>query len=762
MDVLTSSPERTFSRPRLIRCAFVVVVLSLLAGCSTTEPERQWLPDPFHKPEVGTGALGRSEANVWAQDVSKNIAVHETPKPPTARTRAGEPAPAPILADPDAAVASISLENMPLGQFANAIFGDILKRNVSIDPQVLKRADLVTFRTGKPQSADQIFAAATALLKSYGVVVNDYNSTVRVMQDAAQTGILPEIRRGRASADIPAGLRPVFFFVELENTNVAQTTRWLRTLFQSALTIQDDPQRNALLLSGQSDTVEAAKDAIQLLDQPLMRGRVSARIAPAFWSADEMARRLVDLLQAEGYSAAVNAGANTPILVLPIAPINSVIVFASSEETLQHVVQWARELDQTPRGRAGNFITYNVRNTDATELASTLSAVMGMQDKIAADPSSPGAAALAANASRVVVNPSSNSLIIKTTPAEFQQWYALLQELDRPARSALIMATVAEVRLTEGQNYNFLWALKDFRVGSYEGSLGTTNIDLGSGGSESSSDSGSNVASGPLRFTLATLAGDTRVLLTALASHDHVKVLSNPSLVARSGQSATIQVGQQVPILTSQISNSDTSGVQQTIQYRDTGVILKVKPVIHAGGRIDLDISQEVSSAGATSAGVETTPTISTRKVETKASVSDGNTLLIGGLIQESKSNNNAGIPYLKDLPVIGNLFKTSAGESTDRTELVVLLTPYVIEDDFDARAITRAFKGQFSWAKGGVITSTVRSPQPSGSPADPVTEGEGSGDVAVPQEGASAQTVAPTQQPAKQEGGAAVSTPLP
>jgi general secretion pathway protein D len=628
----------------------------------------------------------------------KATSFFQTPKPPVGQRKTAGSAPPPLspTKSSEGPVATVNLDSMPLPQFVMAVFGAILKRNVSMDPAVAQRADMVSLRTGKPQTEEQIFAAAQAVLRSYGLAVSEFNGLVRVVPESGQTGYLPEIRRGRAMPDVPAGLRPIFYLVELENTNVAQVVTWLRTLFPGRLTATDDAARNSILLSGQSDTVTAALEAIQLLDQPLMRGRLSARIAPVFWSADEMAKRLVEMLNAEGYFAAQAATAQAPILVLPIGPTNSVIVFAASQDVLNHVLRWAQELDQSPQGRGSGYINYYVRNTDATELATTLKEVLG--ESVAATTQATGTAAAPAasrGASKVVVNKAANSLIIKTTPAEYQQWYGLLQELDRPSRTALLMATVAEVRLTDAEQFGFQWMLKQFQSHGYNVNTGVT----------SAPGETSSVASGTFRIALATLSGDPRVLLTALASSNKIRILSNPSIMARSGESATIQVGQEVPILTSQISNANTgtttgTGIQQTIQYRSTGVILKVKPVVHAGGRIDIDVAQEVSAAQLNETGVNTSPIILTRKVETKLSVTDGNTILLGGLIQEQRTKGNAGIPYLKDIPYVGGIFRSSNSDNAERTELVILLTPYVVEDDFDARSVTEAFRNQFSWAQ--------------------------------------------------------------
>lgn len=625
---------------------------------------------------------------------------YQTPKPPAStRSTAGNGAPpVPAAKESEGPVVTVNLESMPLPQFVTAIYGTILKRNVSMDPQVAQRADMVSLRTGKPQTEEQIFAAAQAVLRSYGLAVSEFNGLVRVVPESAQTGYLPEIRRGRAMPDVPAGLRPIFYLAELENNNVANMGNWLKTLFPARLTVTEDILRNSIMLSGQSDTVTAALEALQLLDQPMMRGRLSARIAPVFWSADELAKRLVEMLSAEGYAAATTATATAPILVLPVGPVNSVVVFAANQEVLNHVLHWAEELDQSPPGRGSGYVHYLVRNTDATDLAATLKEVMGESSSVASvAPAAQGAAGAlvpSRSGSKVVVNKAANSLIIKTTPAEYQQWYGLLQELDRPARTALIMATVAEVRLTDSEQFGFQWMLKQFQSNGY----------LVNTGVSSSPGSSSSVAAGTFRMALASLSGDPRVLLTALASSNKIRILSNPSVMARNGESATIQVGQEVPILTSQISNANTgteagTGIQQTIQYRSTGVILKVTPVIHAGGRIEIDVAQEVSAAQLNETGVNSSPIILTRKLDTKLTITDGNTILLGGLISEQMTQGNAGIPYLKDIPYLGALFRTSMSENRERTELVILLTPYVVEDDFDARSVTDAFRDQFSWA---------------------------------------------------------------
>jgi general secretion pathway protein D len=191
--------------------------------------------------------------------------------------------------------------------------------------------------------------------------------------------------------------------------------------------------------------------------------------------------------------------------------------------------------------------------------------------------------------------------------------------------------------------------------------------------------------------------------------------------VARNGETATIQVGEEVPIVTSQQTNAATAGtgVLQTIQYRSTGVILRVRPVIHIGGRVELDVSQEVSAAQRTTTGVNISPTFLTRKVESKLSLADGATVLLGGLISQQDNKGESGVPLLKDIPIVGQAFRTNTG-TTERTELLVLITPYVIGNDYEARAITDAFRSQLGpWAATGrplmLSPPLVGQPAPSG-----------------------------------------------
>ena len=666
----------------------------LISGCAIEAP---MIPPPLELPKRAAEYSTLQQENEQTRELAMRVG--ETPKPPAPeRLQTGKPAPAQSVTAEKADIV-LSFEQIPLPSFIQAVYAAILKKNVSLDPAVTSRKDLVTLRTGDKQTPSQVEAATRLLLKSYGIAVIDIGGLIRVVPDNASLGYLPEIRRGRALPETPLPLRPVFQLVELQAVRNTDVANWIRAMFGDKVKLQEDSSRNAILLNGNGDDVMAALEAIQVLDQPLMKGRQSIRITPQFWSADELARKLGEILQTEGYgtSTKIDSGITQPVTLLPVAGANAVFAFSGSDKILDHVVAWAKELDKpNEKGAGRNIFSYQVKYTDAETLAKTMQQLLGgAAPGTGVVPVAGGTAPQgAARPAQVVVDRGSNTLIFTGQSEDYGGIRNLLQTLDRPARQALIEVTVAEVSLTNDSQLGIEWLAKEANLTKGQSYTGGT---LG----------GLSIGSSGFNFRLLDNAGDVRLVLNALASSNRATILSSPRVVARNGETATIQVGQEVPIISSQqlattstALSATTTTVPQSIQYKNTGVILNVKPVIHSGDRVDLDVSQEVSTAQATTTGVSTSPTFSTRKVQTKLSLRNGATILLGGLMSSNKSDGNAGIPLLKDIPVLGQLFRNNTGKS-DRTELIVLITPYIIEGDNDAQAVTEAFRKQLGeWAR--------------------------------------------------------------
>jgi general secretion pathway protein D len=725
------STPRRIRRPRTalsIGLLAQVVASIALSGCAT--PDERLIPAALiAKPETLPDAVARPAPGA-AKDGAK-VAVTATPQlPQPSRLSTVKPP----LVDDDKSPATLTMmfDQLPLPSFINVVFGAMLKKNFSIDPAVALRTDLVTLRTGKPQRPQEVIDTATTLLKSFGVSVTEMGGFYRIAPDNSASAYAPEIRRGRAQPDVPLPLRPVFNLVEMSAVRSSDVSGWLKAMFGARLTVQDDASRNALMISGQATDITAALEAIQVLDQPLMRGRHSRFITPASLSAEDLSRKLTEILAAEGYVAG-GAASGLPISLIPIAAANSLLIFAVDPLVLAHVVDWAKKLDalgNDPK-KGGRFFAYRVKYSDAQNMAKTMQEVMSgtgttTQSSTVLVPGMRviGDAPVVKPPGRIVVNAATNTLIFTSTADEYEQILAIMRELDQPAKSALIEVTVAEVRVSDQKQLGIDWNL----LGATVDGRAVTGGTLGAVG----------VSTGGFSMSFLNNVGAVRANLNALASANRANILSTPRVMARNGESATIQVGQEVPIVTSQQSSGITNtsggavspGVLQTIQYRSAGVILKVKPVIFAGNRIELEVSQEVSTAGATTTGVTTSPTFSSRKIETKLSIRDGATVLLGGLISSSDSAGNTGVPLLKDLPGVGQLFRSNT-DSRDKTELIVLITPYVIDDDLVAEQVTQAFRNQLgAWAQSAPAPKPIEqvarpaaiSPEQMLAPAQPET----------------------------------------
>lgn len=668
----------------------------ILSACAPIVPT---IPQPLN-----ANTSVKDGSNLPVDTGTRELQVSPAPRPPAVAEPKGEATLEPRPAN-DPVLAATNIQQLALPTFIQLVYAELLKKNVNVHPAVMSRQDLVTFRTGEGQTASQVEHAVRLLLKSYGVSAVDVGGLVRVVPDNAALGDMPAIRFGAASPEVPLPLRPVFHLLTLQAVRQVDVTNWLRTMFGERVTVMEDAGRNAVLLRGNPDNVKAALDAIAVLDQPVMKGRASLALTPAYWSAEELARRLSDVLSAEGYAVqpvgtSVAPGAlRSPVILLPIAALNVVYVFATTDAVADHVSEWARTLDRpNERGIGKNIFTYQVRHKDAELLAVTLDRILsGTRPSVASTAAPAGAASADASGgtrlNSVVVDKSTNVLIFQAKPEEYGQIATLLQTLDRPTKAALIEVTVAELSHDDSRQLGVEWlsnhvdASGGYQASSLIGSSGVVGGGLGSAG---------------LNYRIFNGAGAMRAAVNALASNNRATILSSPRLMARNGEAATIQVGQDVPIITAQqtgVSSGNTAGVLQSVQYRTTGVILKIKPVIHSGDQVDLDITQEVSEAGKTETGVTASPTFKTRKVDTKLTLRNGATVLLGGLISETGSQGSAGIPFLKDLPVIGSLFSTQS-RGGDRRELIVLITPYIANDAHDAETITEAFRKSLGdWA---------------------------------------------------------------
>lgn len=700
----------------LVATALVV----LLAGCATPTTR---LPAPL---AVVSPPDTRAEAGIPISADSARTELRETSTPTlpgdSASTSAGlvirDTLPAGLSGGP----VSVNLNNLPLPTFIDEVLGNSLGLTFQVDPAVQQLNELVTLRTSRPQTPVEFYRLARQILADYGVEMIAEGKLVRVRMAAAGSSIEPPIiYSGRALPEVPLTHRPVFYLLQLDAIRANEASRWLKAIYGNDVKVEESSERNAVLISGRPDQVRQAAEALRVFDRPSMRGRVSTRLEPAFMSAEQLAQKLTEVLVAEGYGASNTLSAPASILFMPIPAVNSVIVFTGDANLLRHATAWARELDR-PNPSAGNrsVFYYPVQNTKAADISAVLGGAMpaasarptGNTSDAAVNPganaqAAPGRASTGAN-TQLIVDEARNALIFQGDPAEWERLLPLVKQMDKEARQVMIELTIAEVSLDDNEEFGVNWFAKASH-GRFNGQLGMGSL-----------PQAANFAGSPGLTYLLDVAGQSRALLRAFADDQRVTILSTPRVMVKSGEEARIDVGTEVPIITSRnTSPQQTEGntsLLQSIQYRKTGIILSIKPTVYSNDRVDLSLSQEVSEAlplgESDSIG---SPSIFNRTVETSLSLRDGGSIIIGGLMSQRQTNTASGIPYLKDIPLLGNLFKSQTRRK-NKTELVLLIVPYVIGSDERANEVTKAIGDQLELLE--LPESSLQIPRPSVPPS--------------------------------------------
>jgi general secretion pathway protein D len=301
---------------------------------------------------------------------------------------------------------------------------------------------------------------------------------------------------------------------------------------------------------------------------------------------------------------------------------------------------------------------------------------------------------------QIIADTINGALIVVATDSEYETIETAIRKLDILPMQVLVEATIAEVTLNRELQYGVQFFLQN-----KEGQIGLSNavsptptvIDPAHPVSNASLFPGVLAPNFP-GLAVARTFGDVQVALQALKNITDVQVVSAPKLLILDRQQAQFQVGDLVPTITQSATSTISAGapVVNNVQYQPTGVILSVTPHINSGGLVTLDIEQEVSDVVQTTSSTINSPTFKQRRVKTKVIVQDGETISLAGLISENKTMGNSGIPLLQEIPVLGTLFSTKTN-NRDRTELLVLLTPRVVHDQREAKALTEELKHKLS-----------------------------------------------------------------
>lgn len=593
--------------------------------------------------------------------------------------------------------AALAPQSIP--QFVATVFGGVLGVPYTLGTDVATRTEIISGGTGGTLSKRNLFRLTQQALRQQGIEVYIDGGFVTVGSNPSGVTGGAEVVRDR-QVQGTSGRVVQFFNAQTIQVNALQPL--LADLFPNlgGARITPDQASNSLIISGPGREVAAVVRVLREIDQPRFAGGEVLRVEPVYWSAEQLAASLEQVLTTEGYTVSRISASRQAFTILAFPAANQVLIFTDDPGLLERARYWVDNLDQPAAlGDKATTFVYTVRNTDATTLGQLaigqsperqeIQRPVGVPGTIADNgqngQNSQGLSQSAGGASpsnspmgsqgqflsgRLITDPIGNRILFTGTAAEYAQLRTLLNTLDIPAPQVVIEVMIAEVTLSDNTDIGVEL------FGSEQRGDG-----LLSGGTEGLA------GESPSGLLLTFVGPEFRARLNAQASNSKVNILQRPQLVTRSGVSARFQVGSDVPIITSQRATDFNSGgdgtdVLQSVQYRQTGTILTLEPVVY-GDRVDIKISQELSQVGEDAIAGISSPVILNRALDTQIQIRDGWTGVLGGLISNNYAKSNTGIPFLKDIPLVGSAFQVNS-VSGARTELLLLITPRIVRNDED------------------------------------------------------------------------------
>lgn len=598
----------------------------------------------------------------------------------------------------------LNFEDTDIQEVVKVVLADLMGANYIMEPGV---TGSVSIQSSRPLAMDELLPVLESLLDINGAAMTWDNRSglyrIAPRTNAVRSAFPPSVRT------ILSNNRPGFRteIVPLSFIGVEEMRGILSAFAGDDTTIYVDDRRNLLVIAGTPRLLDQLNDTISLFDVDWMAGMSTGLYPLKYAEAATILPELEQILLGETGQATTSL-----IKLTAIERLNAVLVITRQPVFLQRAERWIDTLDRGSGSEGRRLFVYRVKNGLAGDLAAVLSNMFsdsangstrapaarvqpgqqavstqsgGTQNTLSNRPS--GAQSFDAGSVRIIADEINNALVIMATTLEYQMIEQALKELDRMPLQVLIEASIVEISLSDDLSYGVEWFLKTKGIDIGEPLRGDAVLDLG--------PSGINALSG-FSYSLIDGANQTRAVINMLATESEVNVLSSPSVMVLSNQTATINVGDQVPVPSRQsvsTINPDSPTVNE-IDYRDTGVILTVTPRVNPGGLITLEVKQEVSDAVTTESSDLNAPTIQQRQVESTVAVQSGNTVILGGLIRDRATEAESGIPGLYEIPLLGTLFGTTRQENS-RTELIVLITPRAVASTEEAIMVTDEFRSR-------------------------------------------------------------------
>lgn len=709
--------------------------LALLVGCSTVSaPHVQRKGNLSPTAEAGQAADVAADAARDAQGAPQAVIRRGTG---TMINREAARAPAPALHGASTGEATFNFEGESVHAVVKAILGDMLGQNYVIAPGV---QGTVTLATPKPVSPAQALNLLEMVLgwNNARMVYSGGRYNIVAADQALAGTVAPSTAPAASARGFEVRVIPLQFISATEMKKV------LEPYARPNAIVNVDSGRNVITLGGTRAELENYMRTVEIFDVDWLSGMSVGVFPIQSGKAEQVAADLEKVFGEE--SKTPSAGM---FRFLPLENANAVLVITPQVRYLDQIQQWLDRIDTA--GGSARLFSYELRYIKARDLAERLSEAFAssgnrggsspaslapgaMPSQLGSDGergmdsnnssnfgSTPGSGSsgtgngsmnlpqrqsgnvsvsLEVEGDRVGVSAveETNTLLVRSTPQAWRSIREVIEKLDVMPLQVHIEAQVAEVALEGDLKYGVNWFFDNAVAGrALTGALAGVTLPAAAGGSWSSF---AGAATGGEGLGWAFTGHNGAAVVSALDKVTDVRLLQTPSVFVRNNAEATLNVGDKVPINTTTVNTGIGTSSYSSVQYIDTGVILKVRPRVTRDGTVFLDIVQEVSSASNVPENCNPTerncnPRISTKKLSTEAAVQSGDTIMLAGLITDTATDGSSGIPGLSRIPVVGALFGQKSRTSR-RSEVIVLLTPSIVRNGQEARTLTDEYSQRF------------------------------------------------------------------
>lgn len=584
----------------------------------------------------------------------------------------------------------VSVNALPLNDFIHYVFGELLNVSYLLEANVKANTTPITLNLKEQVSAKKLFLLVQQILSQNGVNIVKNDDVFYLHTISANTKTDKAFGFGRNESSVPNVSGEIVQLVPIQYG----MQPGLRNIIGQLVDAKNsyDAAQALLTIEGKREQVIRALSLVALLDSPTIYNKATALIGFDYINSETFIVKVTEILKEEGITVSNSGPYAASVKFVPLEHLGKVVIFASSDAIIDRVAFWRKQLDKPATGAEQSFYIYHPKFARASDLGQSLAPLLGgslsgsskkgsTTNSATTSASTPKKQANGAENTvqtvegdnmRLVVDERANALIFYSTGQYYQELQPIIRQLDIMPKQVMMEVVIAEVKLTGSFSKGVQYA-----------------IESGAAGNRKEAFNFNTDGKGAFSYSIVGLPGNVSVNLSQ--SDGLVNVLSRPTLLVRDGVSASISVGDDIPTIGSTTSDP-INGERETttIEYRKTGVDLTVTPTINAQGTVIMTIQQNISNVSDTS-GSSSSPSFFERTLNTEVVAGNGQTVMLGGLISENKSNGASSVPFFGSLPLLGHLFRSDSS-SSDKTELVILVTPKIIQSEDDWQRVKQSF----------------------------------------------------------------------